>query len=516
MSILVSQRTGTLEAFSTFLYLNQNHKNTIVTRWRISQQLKINFDDVYNRKTATFKYKFDDCDWFFFCLELAELGSNILAKEHLAAYLEEPCYWAAKRISAKIRIPKLSENEVFAEAFSTGRLYTNNLEAIAAKFKSYDKTKAGLKKFSEIWLYGVIIDELYKKYNIGKYSDWGLLKNASKTLWQEALSNLGLNETKIAIYTLAWQCFKDTCFQNTGATSTKRKITRPNQLQIEEIVNLYNRRRLENSLIFKDLSPKELELVMEHCIKALRKQEKAQSILNCAESLSNFDLDSSETEKPKLIIKASVFEQQTLTSKSKGLPFTKEQLYSFLLEEFQKLKDSEKNILTLAYGLALQQTEIGKSLGEQQYNISRQLKAISKAIALGIVKRVKASNTPTVKDFVEEWLEDFCKIPFTYLAFTAFKKLDEKQKHLLRLYYGGDYKYSKERLKNTEIALKLKIAPTDTTEKINEIKQHFCLEVKNYAQNYLGINLDLNNPKIDNLVEKWLAEKALYNLLLST
>ena len=284
-----------------------------------------------------------------------------LATLHLYAYLQETCYWAAKKISTYF----VSSQYTLADCF---QLAIASVDKIILKFNSAQGFS--LKKYAGVAFTSVIKEDLRQRQEVDVSTDWALLRKLSHKRLEQSLEHLGLSKETIAFYLLAWNCFKN-IYVPTQASST-RQLKPPDPGTWSAILTLYNAQRQGiRHPPEPEVSAQTLEKWLVACAKAARSylyppltsiniQKPGQ---DSGEWLDNLPQLQGETPLTNLI---SLEEEQTRQSQQ-------QQIATVLAAAIAKLDPEIQQLLQLYYAQSLTQQDIAQQLSMKQYTVSRRL-----------------------------------------------------------------------------------------------------------------------------------------------
>ncbi|ARV60543.1 group 3/4 sigma-70 RNA polymerase sigma factor [Nostocales cyanobacterium HT-58-2] len=328
---------------------------------------------------------------------------NSLAVGHLSAYLQESCYWAAKRTVPQFASVQCNLSDCFQMAIAE----------VPKILKACDPNQqASLKSYSSTAFGNIIRDALRQKQEIDFCSDWGLLLKISRKRLQESLQNAGLSPEIIAHYLLAWTCFENGYILS--KSSKNRKLQRPDQETWELIAQNYNQLRLTQlNLSEPECSAQTLEKWLQICVKQVRTYlYPTVSSLNLpqpgqGERELQDDLPSGTDES---LLASLIAEEEAISKKNQQT-----EIKNFLIAALAKLDLQSQQLLSLYYRQGLTQQQIAKQLEIQQYQVSRRLSKVRESLLLAITKwsQEKLHISPTsnvvkhISTVLEEWLQDY-------------------------------------------------------------------------------------------------------------
>ena len=303
----------------------------------------------------------------------AQSQSWNIARDHLLAYLQEACYWAAHRANTRFTSTQNGLSDCFQLAIA-------QLEKVLKGFNSeqgYD-----LKNYAGATFRSLIRDYLRQRKEVDICTDWSLLRKVSQKRLRLALQNQGWSDDEISPYVLAWQAYK--LIYVPAQASGSRQLTAPGVNTWEAIATQYNRDRHSLPGATKTLSAKQAETWMVTAAKAVRSYlypgavsmnatRPGQEAGEFIDSLTDDDQASPMGE--LMAEEAYCLRQQQHT-----------QLEDVLTATVAQLAPDAQKLIALYYGDTLTQKAIADQLGIKQYAISRQLTRIKKTLLLALGK----------------------------------------------------------------------------------------------------------------------------------
>jgi RNA polymerase sigma factor (sigma-70 family) len=386
-------RQTTLEIFSTFLCFEDGTVSGWMTDGRLRRSIQICLDGSTQPETSP-GY------WALYWHQTWQTSASPIASNHLAAYLQEVCYWAAQKLSLN-----LSGGQSIADFFQIAII---KLDRVLKGFNARAGTE--LKSYASFAFTNAIKDTLRQRQEVEVCTDWALLHKVSHKRLGEALQNLGLNSETNAVYLLAWQCFK-TIYAPTDLQGS-RKLGKPDPAILTAIANLYNGDR--GSLLNAAAPPANADLM-------------AQWLTTCGTAVRSYlypAVVSASQPKPNTESEeflddfASTFQASLLTQAIEREDMAeratqRSQLQKVLLKALVKVDVQSQRLLQMYYGQELTQQEIAKRSAIKQYTISRRLTSARQLLltALGEWSQTvmhQSLDTNVLNDMsiaIEEWLK---------------------------------------------------------------------------------------------------------------
>lgn len=321
---------------------------------------------------------------------------------HLLAYLQETCYWAARKTS---RAGFAGSHVGLADLFQMAVAQVRRI------FKGFNPEQgSSLKDYAGVTFKSIIRDTLRQRRETDICSDWALLRKISQKRLEQALSRAGFGPRKIAEYRLAWTGFK-TLYVPERAAGT-RQLPPPDRATWEAIAAQYNRDRHTLPDGGAEVSPEILERWLKESAKWTRAYLYPDTTsLNAPQPGQEREyidlLPDEERESP---LEEAIWEEEIAARREQ-----QSQLHQVLAGAVAKLKPELQEILKLYYGLGLTQQEIAGRLQTKQYSVSRRLsrarELLVKALAQWSQDVVKAPPTceqlEQMAAALEEWLPSY-------------------------------------------------------------------------------------------------------------
>ncbi|MGF1493347.1 MAG: sigma-70 family RNA polymerase sigma factor [Microcoleaceae cyanobacterium] len=319
--------------------------------------------------------------------------SQELATEHLLAYLQEPCYWVAK---------KASDSKFGGTHYSVADLFQIGITQFNRVLKGFDTTQgSNLKDYAGVAFKSVIRDVLRQRQETDICSDWALLRKLSRKRMRESLENAALSSTAIEQYLLAWNCFK-TLYVPHKPTGT-RQLSKPDSDTWHAIAQYYNQ---ESST---SVNPELLEKWLTDCAKWARsylypKVGQMPSQPNDPDQVA-IDIPADDPDPlTAQMIDEELHERQQQQAR----------LHQIVRQAVAQMKPDLREILTLYYIQGLTQQQIAQQLETRQYTVSRRLTRSREVLLKALLQwsQQEMGVTLTTEDMgrlsttLEEWLEN--------------------------------------------------------------------------------------------------------------
>ncbi len=382
-------RTQIVQMFSTFVNLEAGK----FSKWLGDRKLYKSMQNCLNRSPQIPR---EENFWALYWHKQWLLKSNNLARMHILAYLQEPCYHVSRRTVSLLQNSPYSIADYFQMA---------NAE-VETILKDFDSQKSSnLKAYFAMAIKSRLKDILRQRKEADICSKWALLRKVSKKLFLEAHDNAGLSAKQASQYRLAWTCFKQLYVQTqSGGTAS---LPEPTAQLWQKIANLYNDSRHQLAENTPFCTAKTIESWLNQSVIYLRAYQfpavKSLDITIDDDDSPTLDLPdpASDSILADLIAAENLQEQQNQIS----------QMFGVLSTAFQTLDTKSQIILRLYYQEQLTQQKIMQQLQMSQPTISRKLVKGREFLLEALVKwslDLNISVTPNqIKDMsvaLEEWL----------------------------------------------------------------------------------------------------------------
>ncbi|HEY9660684.1 MAG TPA: sigma-70 family RNA polymerase sigma factor [Allocoleopsis sp.] len=387
-------RQEIIEIFSTFLVFDADR----LQGWMTDARLRRNMERCLAQFSPSEQSEsFLELYWH----KLWQTQSNRFAQSHLAANLQEVCYWAAQKASRRFENVEYSLADCFQVAIA----------ALDKVLQGFDRNRnISLKGFASLKFSSVIKDTLRQRWITDICTPWALLHKLSKKRLVESLQNAGLAPAKIQQYVLAWTCFNTlhTPTEVPGRTTSTRKMIKPDPKTWEAIAALYNQhRQTQLPAATPAASSDDLEKWLTSCATAAR-----QYLYPAVTSINAPKPGQEEGEildnLPEATGKAALADLIAAEETTQA-----QQINLVLKQAIEQLEPSLQTLLQLYYVQGLTQQEIAKQLQVQQYTISRQLTKMKRSLQHYLIRWSQetlhiAPNLDVLESIslmLEEWLK---------------------------------------------------------------------------------------------------------------
>ncbi len=382
-------RQSLVEIFSDFLKLDSN----FVQGWTSDPHLRRSMQHL--AQTAP---SHSEQVWGLYWHQLWQSEASSLAADHLTAYVQESCYWAAKKIASNS-----PSQQTLADLFQTAIV---NVPRILKNFNS--QFGASFKSYAERAFSNVIKDALRKSQEVQICSDWSLLHKVSQKRLLAALSQSGLSTTKIATYKLAWRCYQ--ALYTIEPTKAARQLTRPTPEVWAAIAQLFNQQRLTSPQI-PTATPDSLEQWLLACAKAVRAEQTPTLV---SANVPKPGQESGELLDSLPAVQESLLSELIAREEADHRQAQRTQLSQVLTAAIAQLEPELQTLLQVYYGQDLTQQEIAERLNLKQYTISRRLTSLRGKL-LGVLAQwaqdslhvpLTSSVLESMSALLEEWLSE--------------------------------------------------------------------------------------------------------------
>jgi RNA polymerase sigma factor (sigma-70 family) len=352
-------RQNLVELFSTFLQFDQDRVRSWLTDARLKRSMQIQFQA--SESNPALQAEASENFWALYWHKHWQTQSTSLARAHLSAYVQEPCYWAAHKTTTGFVSTQYSLADCFQMAIAGLDKVLKGFNASQGfNFKNYASATFG----------SLIRETLRQRQEVDICTDWALLRKLSQKRLVESLQNSGLPADAIAAYVLAWTCFK-TVYVPTQASGT-RKLPKPTPEIWMAIAKLYNGdRHAQLTATAPSANPDQLEKWLLTCAKAARAYLYPTAIsINTPKpgQESGEFLDDLPQVAQTSLLQDMIADEDIQTRQTQQA-----QIGNVLANALKKLSPDLRTILELYYAQNLTQQEMAAQLDTKQYTVSRRL-----------------------------------------------------------------------------------------------------------------------------------------------
>ncbi|MGL5080795.1 MAG: sigma-70 family RNA polymerase sigma factor [Microcoleaceae cyanobacterium] len=323
-----------------------------------------------------------------------------LAENHLIAYLQETCYWTAR---------KTSESGFANPQSSLADLFQIAIAQVNRVLKGFDSSQgSNLADYASVAFKSIIRDILRQRRETDICSDWALLRKLSQRRFRESLENAGLSANQIEQYLLAWNCFK-IVYVPDRATGT-RQLAKPDGAIWEAIAQLYSQeRRKQPGFSGSNHPPATLEQWLVSSAKWARSY-----LYPRLEPIPKRPDDSQVIEIDIPDVAPDPLTAQIIGEEIEHRYHQQVQLNQVLEEAIAKMKPDLQHLLELYYLQGCTQQQIAQTLETKQYTVSRRLTKAREILLKALVQWSQdMTQTPLTPDTIqqmslllEEWMKN--------------------------------------------------------------------------------------------------------------
>jgi RNA polymerase sigma factor (sigma-70 family) len=383
-------RTTTIDLFSSFARFEQDR----FRQWISDTRLRRNFQQHSSQLSPALSEKAWSLYWY---KKWQEAPDQRLPPQHLAAYLQEPCYWAAQKTCQRCADADYSLADYFQIASSeTDRI-----------LKGYNPTYgSSLQGYALVALGNVIKDYLRKHRAIAVSSNWVLLRRTSNKCILETLQTTGLSPAEIEQYHLAWTCFKAL---HTNPSQPQKSETTPPWSALSD---LYNSQQPS-----APLTPDQLKTRLTQLTRWIRGYlcPPIASLNSIPSGQDQGELQDSLPNHHSLSLLDAAIETETETARQTS----RQQIHHVLLTALAQQGPIDQQILSLFYQDNLCQQDLAQKMAMSQSTISRRLKKTESTLLAALLATLQTQgdnlpNPTALKDIsiaLREWLQTHYRTP---------------------------------------------------------------------------------------------------------
>jgi RNA polymerase sigma factor (sigma-70 family) len=327
------------------------------------------------------------------------------SQQHLAAYLQESCYWTAQKTVQRFPQLEFSLADYFQLASSeTGRVLKGFNPSFGTNLKSY----------APIVLTNFLKDYLRQRRAIDVCSDWALLRKVSQKRVTEVLQNAGVGADELEQYSFAWVCFKTICVPTQSATTDLDKTVQPEAMMWGAIADLYNSQRQQQlAPSTSALTAEQLELRLNKLTRWIREY-----LYPTVDSLNKTKPGQDQGEVQDSLadpVATSLLESVIAAEAQQERQQQRSQLHTTLAAALVALDATAQEILRLFYQENCSQQDLAARMAMSQPTVSRRLKKAEETLLTKLLENVKGevnkSPEPTelkhISIALRVWLESY-------------------------------------------------------------------------------------------------------------
>lgn len=379
-------RQGIIEIFSTFVQFDADRFNVWVTDSKLKRSIKNSLEN--------YPQQISDNFWALYWYKIWQIESHPLAVAHISAYLQEVCYWVARKIALN-----------FTSQFSFADCFQIAISCIYKILKNFNpEYSTNLKSYAEFAFERFLKDSLRLGKEADICTDWALLHKVSRKRLINSLENAGSNSQIINSYVLAWECFKELYTSNSQII---RQLGKPDLVTWQAIAQLYNRQSLSQQ------TPETLEKWLSTCAKTVRNflYPKFVSVDAPVEGQESGNLlDTLPANSPPSLLAEIIAQEEATNRQTQQV-----QLNQVLIDALAALDIQAQKLLQVYYQQQLTQQQIAQQLEMKQYTVSRRLSSIKRSLLTTLtqwsIDSLHITPTPVVVDAMskslEEWLNNY-------------------------------------------------------------------------------------------------------------
>jgi RNA polymerase sigma factor (sigma-70 family) len=401
VSAIVIRRPTLIDQFSSFILWNENRFST----WRTDPRLQRNMSKYLAQQPTLTPNQwaiFWQQKWLDSTNKELTLQSQ-LCREHLYAYLQEPCHQAAFDLWNTYR--NYSKEYTLPDYFHFGVL---RFDKLLTEFNP--QLNSNFSRYATHFLKWRITDTLRKHHKTWGHTSWGLLLHRSKTCVKKALIQYGISGELLENYMLAWECYVEIY----KATKTKRdgSIQAPNADNWRKITVAYN------SVSSTQTTVDEIRKWILTCGKAISIYISLPPTLNSTNfEGGNNELESLLNKKQLEQLESDYIEIVDFQKIDQKIEIWLENELKHLDIAKARLNPNAKEMLELYYRQEIKQTDVAQKLGINQATVARNLHKLKELLIAKFLEwapenlniPVTQNNIEIISRALEAWIQNYYK-----------------------------------------------------------------------------------------------------------
>lgn len=395
------ERSTITEQFSTFIELADDRFSRWVTNARLSHSMRLALKQVnaeLNQQPIRAAAQFWTTYWHKRWRDGGEGSRASLPYGHLAAFMQEPCYWAAHKMARFSNQPS-----GLADYF---QLAIARFDYVLRHFSTAQSAR--LDAYAYTAFCNIIRDTLRQRKELDICSDWALLRRISKKRLEASLRAAGLQD--VDQYVLAWRCYKRV---HTPSPHGTRQLHQPAAAVWQAIAQEFNQQRQTLDPVPPSCDAAVLAQGLRRCAAAARAYlyPKSTSLNEPQPGRDSGELqDTLVGPESCSLMDVIVLEEEAAARRSQQL-----EVDQVLREALLRLPDETQGILKRYYQQGQTQQQIAQALDLKQYTISRRLskarETLLKQVSIWSRDTLHISLTSDVvtgiNSVLEEWLHHY-------------------------------------------------------------------------------------------------------------
>jgi RNA polymerase sigma factor (sigma-70 family) len=392
-------RHSLIDIFSTFAQFADDRFSGWITDLKLQRSIEMRQKKVEEAGSAS---SLPESFWVLYWYRLWQTHAHQIARDHLLAYLQESCYWAAYKTLTILATPHYKLSDFFQIGISE----------VPKILKGFSPEQgSSLKAYASATFSTAIRDILRQRQEADICSDWGLLRKLSQKRLVESLQSAGLPAPLIAQYVLAWTCFK-TLYVPTQSTGT-RQLARPNAATWDAIAHAYNSERDRLPHATTTCTAETLEQWLTYCASKARTYLYPTAIsLNAPRAgIDDGELQDDLPDSGRDSLLETLVEQEDVYQRHTQ----QAQINQVLTNTLTQLDLQVQTLLQAYYGAGLTQQQMAQQLNIKQYTVSRRLTKAREVLLLALSKwgQQELHISPSsdvinrVNAVLEEWLHSY-------------------------------------------------------------------------------------------------------------
>jgi RNA polymerase sigma factor (sigma-70 family) len=388
-------RDRLIDLFSTFAILDDDRFRQWVSDPKLQRNMQRHLTDTSKPDTT-------DKVWAIYWHQ--NRAKHPLAQIHLAAYLQEPCFWVAREMTQRHKAPQYTLADYF-------QLANSEIPRVLKSFTA--DGGSSLKTYGKLVLSNALKDLLRQRQAADVCSDWSLLRKTSKKRIGEVLLHRGVIEPDAVQSQLAWFCFKTLYIP---PESNGKQLHPPDALCWQAIAELYNTQRLSQLVTPGNaITPAQVEVRLNKLAKWCREYlyPSIDSINNSKPEPGTGEVQDDLTDDGMSLLDDAI-EREEIEARVKQ----QSQLQTILTQSLAALGVDLQTILQLRYQDDLSQVELADRLGVSQPTVYRRIREAESTLLTALLQWVELqlnkfpdpNEVKVISRTLKEWLTEHYSI----------------------------------------------------------------------------------------------------------
>ena len=396
----MDKREHLTDQFSTFILW----ENDAFLQWGLDRHLQHHMDQHFQLDPSLTASQYWGIYWHQRFQGATSVDQAEFPRNHLYAYLQEPCYRAASKLFTTYQgRSQFTRSQLFSHGVS-------RFDTLIAKYNP--RLNSNLVAHAHSFLKWRMLDLIREKDKILGQTLWGLLLHINENRLQKALVGLGFTEERVDCHLWAWECY----------VAIYKPVKKEKRVQGGKVIAPTPEIWSQIAAVYGGLKPGSQE---SHDSNEVHKLSIQQMLETCGQAIYQahegveVSLNQLNSEGGAEFIEIIPAVEADAPDSLRDYAAIQTQILNWLQVEWQTLdlkkyrcNAQARTMVDLYYGQGVEQKDISRQLGVDQSTISRNLNKVTTILADRFLAwaQVKlhipltADDIETVNDAVKVWI----------------------------------------------------------------------------------------------------------------